>query len=94
MRLLFWGTIVFVVVAFSVVVQGTSIPLVAPRLGVPMRIGEPRGRARIVVGPGSRAAGSSLGELPLGVRTWVEEVVRDRVALRPDGNFVRYFALT
>src|SRR5205807_6400850 len=30
--------IVFVVVAFSVIVQGTSIPFVAPRLGVPMRI--------------------------------------------------------
>jgi potassium/hydrogen antiporter len=29
--------IVFVVVAFSVVVQGTSIPLVAAKLGVPLR---------------------------------------------------------
>jgi cell volume regulation protein A len=29
--------IVFVIVAFSVVVQGTSIPFVAARLGVPMR---------------------------------------------------------
>jgi len=32
--------IVFVVVLFSVVVQGTSLPLVASRLGVPMRIAE------------------------------------------------------
>jgi potassium/hydrogen antiporter len=32
--------IVFLVVAFSVVVQGTSIPLVARRLGVPMRMAE------------------------------------------------------
>jgi cell volume regulation protein A len=30
--------IVFVVVAFSVIVQGTSIPLVARRLGIPMRM--------------------------------------------------------
>jgi cell volume regulation protein A len=34
--------IVFVVVLFSVVVQGTSLPLLASRLGVPMRIVEPR----------------------------------------------------
>jgi potassium/hydrogen antiporter len=33
--------IVFVVVLFSVVVQGATIPLVAPRLGVPMRLVEP-----------------------------------------------------
>jgi cell volume regulation protein A len=33
--------IVFVVVAFSVVVQGSTIPFVAPRLGVPMRRIEP-----------------------------------------------------
>jgi len=35
--------IVFVVVLFSVVVQGTSIPFVARRLGVPMQLREPRG---------------------------------------------------
>jgi cell volume regulation protein A len=33
--------IVFVVVAFSVVVQGASIPFAAARLGVPMRVAEP-----------------------------------------------------
>ena len=33
--------IVFVVVLFSVVVQGTSLPFLAPRLGVPMRVAEP-----------------------------------------------------
>ena len=32
--------LVFVVVLFSVVVQGTSLPLVAGRLGVPMRLRE------------------------------------------------------
>jgi potassium/hydrogen antiporter len=37
--------IVFVVVLFSVVVQGTSLPLVASRLGVPIRDAEPRARA-------------------------------------------------
>ena len=34
--------IVFVVVLFSVAVQGTSIPFVAPRLGVPMTVRERR----------------------------------------------------
>jgi potassium/hydrogen antiporter len=34
--------IVFVVVAFSVVVQGATVPLAAARLGVPMRTVEPR----------------------------------------------------
>jgi len=35
--------LVFVVVLFSVVVQGTSLPLLASRLGVPMRSGGPSG---------------------------------------------------
>jgi cell volume regulation protein A len=35
--------IVFVVVAFSVVLQGATIPYAAARLGVPMRTGAPRG---------------------------------------------------
>jgi cell volume regulation protein A len=36
--------IVFVVVAFSVIVQGSTVPFVARRLGIPMRLvyrGEP-----------------------------------------------------
>src|SRR5438876_553012 len=37
-------SIVFVVVAFSVVVQGTTIPLVAFRLGIPMRLVRPEPR--------------------------------------------------
>jgi cell volume regulation protein A len=37
--------IVFVVVAFSVVLQGASIPYAAARLGVPMRTGAPRDRS-------------------------------------------------
>jgi potassium/hydrogen antiporter len=68
--------IVFVVVLVSVVVQGTSIPLVASRLGVPMRIAEPAGRTRLEVGAGSHAAGRSVRELPLGEQTWVEAVSR------------------
>jgi potassium/hydrogen antiporter len=36
--------LVFVVVAFSVIVQGTTIPYAARRLGVPMRLAERRSR--------------------------------------------------
>jgi potassium/hydrogen antiporter len=80
--------IVFVVVAFSVIVQGTSIPFAARRLGVPMRLAEARGVRRFVVEQGSRAAGRAVRALPIGERTWVQEVVRDEHAITPDGDFV------
>jgi potassium/hydrogen antiporter len=69
--------LVFVVVLVSVVVQGTSIPFVAPRLGVPMRLAEPHAVARFRVQEGSRAAGRRVGELPLAERTWVDTIDRD-----------------
>jgi len=77
--------IVFVVVAFSVLVQGTSIPFVAPRLGIPMRLAEPRGVQRYVVRAGSHAAERRLGDLPLGTGTWIQEVIRDGEAVPLDG---------
>jgi cell volume regulation protein A len=69
--------LVFVVVLVSVVVQGTSIPFVAPRLGVPMRLAEPHSVARFDVHEGSRAVGHTLRELPLADRTWVDGLERD-----------------
>ena len=69
--------IIFVVVAFSVLVQGTSIPFVAQRLGVPMRDSDPGGVVRRVVSAGSSAAGRTLRDLPLGERTWVRAVIRN-----------------
>lgn len=80
--------IVFVVVLFSVLVQGTSIPLVAARLGVPMRVAEPRGRTRLYVGRGSHAEGRRVRELPLAHRTWVEAVARDDRSLPVHGSTV------
>jgi cell volume regulation protein A len=93
--------IVFVVVAFSVVVQGTSIPWVAARLGIPMRIvepepwdvsvrlrHEPRGVRRYVVRSGSRADGLSIRDLPLGEHTWVSLIVRDGEARQARGGHV------
>jgi cell volume regulation protein A len=80
--------IIFVVVAFSVLVQGTSIPFVAPLLHVPMRLSEPRGVQRFVVGKGSFAAGQALRDLPLGDRSWVQEVRRNGTELEPRGRLV------
>jgi len=50
-------SIVFVVVAFSVVVQGTTIPLVAFRLGIPMRLVRPEPRDGRDDARASRTAG-------------------------------------
>ena len=80
--------IVFVVVAFSVVVQGTSIPLVASHLGVPMRTVEPGGTRRFVVAEGSRADGATVRSLPLGERSWIKRVRRDEAELSVHGGSV------
>ena len=66
--------IIFVVVAFSVLVQGTSVPFVAPRLGVSMAETDPGGVLHRVVATGSSATGRTLRELPLGERTWVRAI--------------------
>lgn len=80
--------IIFVVVTFSVLVQGTSIPFVAPRLGVRMRDADPGGVVRRVVAPGSSAEGRPLRELPFGERTWVQAIVRGGKSITPHGRTV------
>lgn len=93
--------IVFTVVAISVLVQGTSIPLVARRLGVRMRtveptpfdlsVGlqtEPEGVRRYVVAPESRAAGRRISELPLGENAWITLVVHDGRAMQARGSYL------
>jgi cell volume regulation protein A len=82
--------VIFVVVAFSVLVQGSLVPAVAARLGVPMRtvepepwsLGvrfrhEPRGLRRYLVVAGSPADGRAIGELDLGEDVWISLVIRD-----------------
>jgi cell volume regulation protein A len=69
--------IVFIVVAFSVVVQGTSIPFVAARLRIRMRPIEPPGIRRFVVAAGSRAAGETVRGLPIGERSWITRIRRE-----------------
>ena len=77
--------IIFVVVLFSVLVQGTSIPFVTRRLGVPMRDTKPGGVVSWVVAGGAPAVGRTLRELPVGERTWVNGIVRDGKPLQPRG---------
>lgn len=82
--------IVFVVVTFSVVVQGGLVPEVAAWCGVPMRDIEPRpwalgvrlrdqpeGAQHFRVVPGAPADGRSVRELHLGEDIWVSLIVRD-----------------
>ena len=91
--------IVFVVVAFSVVVQGSTMPFLARRLGVPMRSvvptpwdvsirlkSEPRTIRRYNVAAGSRALGKPISELPLGDRSWISMVIRSGEPAQPRGS--------
>jgi potassium/hydrogen antiporter len=91
--------IVFVVVAFSVIVQGSTIPFVAAKLRIRMRrvepepwnisIGlrkEPGGVWRFVVARGSRAVGRLIRDLPIGERAWIILVVRSGEAVRAGGS--------
>jgi cell volume regulation protein A len=71
--------IVFVVVLFSVVVQGGTVSLAADRLNVPFRrIDHDLAEiVELVVLDDAFARGRQLGELPLGERAWVGVVIRD-----------------
>jgi cell volume regulation protein A len=71
--------IVFVVVLFSVVVQGSSLPYAARRLGVHFRRVD-HDLAEVlefVVREDAFANGRALGSLPLGERAWVGVLIRD-----------------
>ena len=87
--------IVFVVVAFSVIVQGSLVPDAARRLHVPMRMiepepwhisvrlsREPSDVRHFTVARGARAAGQTIGDLPLSERAWIVLIVRDGEPVR------------
>jgi cell volume regulation protein A len=91
--------VVFVVVLFSVLVQGTLVTWVAGRLRIPMRererlpwelgvrVGaEPAGVRERVVAGGSAWDGATIEALPIGDDEWVTLVVRDGAALQPAGD--------
>ena len=86
--------LVFVVVLLSVIVQGSTVPLAAARLGVPMRRVEhvgleaQAGSYRFVVGDGAYAAGRTVRQLPLGETGWIASIVRDGVLRNAHGSDV------
>jgi len=82
--------IIFVIVGFSVIVQGGLVPALAHRLGIPLRtvepepwsLGvrfseEPEGLHRYHVAAGSAADGSPVSDLPCGEDVWVSLIIRD-----------------
>jgi cell volume regulation protein A len=82
--------IVFIVVLFSVIVQGTSVPHVARRLHVPFRrvYHDLAEVLEFVVGDDAYATGRRLGELPLSERAWVGVLIRDGHPHRIDDHVV------
>jgi potassium/hydrogen antiporter len=93
--------LIFVVVAFSVLVQGSTVPWAAKRLGVRMRTRapepwrlsidlpkEPGDLHRHRVREGSYAAGRPIKELPLGEYGWIVTIVREGEVVRPGGSSV------
>ncbi len=75
--------LIFIVVAFSVIVQGTSIPFVAPRLGVRMRDADPGGVVRRVVPPARPRKDAPCVSCRFGERTWVHAIVRNGKLMPP-----------
>lgn len=81
--------IIFVVVAFSVIVQGGLVPTVAHRLRLPVQTvepepwalglrfrDEPQGLRRYRVAAHSPADGATIADLPLGEHAWISLVSR------------------
>src|ERR1700735_448186 len=86
--------VIFVIVGFSVTVQGGLVPTLAHRLRIPLRtvepepwsLGvrfseEPEGLHRYHVAAGAPADGTAVGDLPCGENAWVSLVVRDGALL-------------
>src|SRR6185437_3073896 len=88
--------IIFVIVAFSVTVQGGLVPALAHRLHIPLRtvepepwsLGvrfsqEPEGLHRYHVAVGSPADGSPVSDLPCGEDVWISLIIRDGNLVTP-----------
>ena len=93
--------VIFVVVAFSVIVQGGLVPLIADRVGLPMRMvrtepwavglrlrHEPDGARHYVIAPGAAADGCTVEDLALGDKGWISVVSRDGHLVRIRGDTV------
>lgn len=82
--------IVFIVVLFSVIVQGSSVPYAATRLHVPLRRVD-HDLAEVlefVVGDDAYATERRISELPLGERAWIGVLIRDGDPQRVEGGVV------
>jgi cell volume regulation protein A len=82
--------IVFIVVLFSVVVQGASVPVVASRLRIPMRRVD-HDLAEVlefVVRDDAFANGRRLSQLPLGERAWIGVLIREGQPTAISGSVV------
>jgi len=93
--------IIFVVVAFSVIVQGAAVPGLARRMGVPLRtiepepwtLGirfqeEPEGLHRFTIAPATTADGSTISGLPLPGDAWISFILRDGNLVPAHGSTV------
>lgn len=82
--------IIFVVVTFSVIVQGGTVPALARLLKIPVRTIEPEPWSlgirfqdkpenlhRFVISAGADAAGTPIGGLPLPEDAWISLLIRD-----------------
>ncbi len=82
--------IIFVVVTFSVIVQGGAVPLLARRLKIPLRtiepepwsLGirfqeEPEDLHRFLITAGAAAASTTISALPLPEDAWISLIIRD-----------------
>src|SRR6201997_670219 len=82
--------VIFVIVGFSVTIQGGLVPALAHRLRIPLRtvepepwsLGvrfatEPEGMPRYRVVPGAPADGAPVSELPCGENAWVSLIIRN-----------------
>jgi cell volume regulation protein A len=91
--------VIFVIVGFSVTVQGGLVPTLAHRLRIPLRtvepepwsLGvrfseEPEGLHRYHVASGAAADGALVSELPCGENAWLSVVVRDGTLLTVTGD--------
>jgi cell volume regulation protein A len=93
--------VIFVIVGFSVTLQGGLVPALARRLQIPLRsiepepwsLGvrfseEPEGLHRYHVGAGAPADGSTVGDLPCGDNAWLSLVIREGALLPVGGDTV------
>jgi potassium/hydrogen antiporter len=91
--------VIFVVVGFSVAVQGGLVPFIVRKLRIPVRIvepepwslgvrfsSEPEGLHNFRVAPGSPADGTKIGKLAKGRVAWVSAIVRDGHLVTADAD--------